>query len=212
MSYVYKITNDINNKMYIGQTSQTLADRFHEHLHELKRDRSIGRPLYDAMRKYGSEHFHIEKIEETDTPKEREVYWIEYYGTFKNGYNATFGGDGKSYIDYDLVVATYRQVKNIGETAKLLGVCYDSVQNILKTKNEPIKSSFDVNITKFSKPINMFDLDGNYLRTFVSTSDAARYLIDNGLTNCKLETIRTHIAEVCKGKRKTAAKFRWSYA
>ena len=52
------------------------------------------------------------EIEETDNPEEREKYWIEYYGSFKNGYNATVGGDGKPYIDYDLVVATYRELKN----------------------------------------------------------------------------------------------------
>lgn len=34
-------------------------------------------------------------IEETDIPEEREKYWIEYFGSFKNGYNATIGGDGK---------------------------------------------------------------------------------------------------------------------
>ena len=59
------------------------------------------------MRKYGIEHFHIELIEETDNPEEREVYWIEQKQSFKYGYNATMGGDGRKYIDYDLVVATY---------------------------------------------------------------------------------------------------------
>lgn len=59
------------------------------------------------MRKYGTEHFHIELLEETDNPEERETYWIEQLGSFKWGYNATLGGDGKKYIDYDLVVATY---------------------------------------------------------------------------------------------------------
>ena len=59
------------------------------------------------MRKYGIEHFHIELIEETDNPEEREIYWIEKKQSFKNGYNATIGGDGRKYIDYDLVIATY---------------------------------------------------------------------------------------------------------
>ena len=52
------------------------------------------------MNKYGIEHFHIELIEETDNPEEREIYWIEKLGSFKNGYNATLGGDGKKYLDY----------------------------------------------------------------------------------------------------------------
>lgn len=211
MSYVYKIINDVNGKMYIGQTSRTIAERFEEHRKEVNQKRSIGRPLYDAIRMYGIEHFHIETIEETDYPKEREVYWIEYYGTFRNGYNVTFGGDGKWYIDYDLVVETYKQTMSMIDTANLLGICPDSVDHILKIKEEQRKSSSAIITDKYAKKINMLDLNNTYIRTFASAYDAARYLIENGLTNCKLTTIKTHIAEVCKGKRKSAAGFRWSY-
>jgi group I intron endonuclease len=211
MPYVYKITNDVNGKMYIGQTSRTLDERFCEHLKEVKMSRSVGRPLYDAMRKYGVDHFHIEQIEETDNPKEREVYWIEYYGTFKNGYNATFGGDGKRYIDYDLVVMTYQQIGNMNETANLLGICADSVNEILRIKNECRRSSVEITIERCSKAVHMFDLDGLYVRTFISVADAARYLIDNKLSNCKASGLRTHISDVCNGKRKSAAGFKWAY-
>lgn len=211
MSYVYKITNDVNGKMYIGQTSRTLDERFDEHLSELHKKRSIGRPLYDAMRKYGTEHFHVELIEETDKPKEREIYWIEYYGTFKNGYNATLGGDGKRYLDYDLVVLTYQQTGNMVETANLLGICADSVDEILRIKNKCKRSSAEIAIEKYSKPVHMFSLSWLYIRTFISVADAARYLIDNKLSNCKASGLRTHISDVCNGKRKSAAGFKWSY-
>lgn len=211
MSYVYKITNDINGKMYIGQTSRSLSERFEEHCYEVRVKRFADRPLYAAMIKYGIEHFSIELIEETDCPKEREIYWIEYYGTFKNGYNATFGGDGKWYIDHDLVVETYKQTQNMTATANLLGIHPDSVDKILREKNESKRSTAEINTDKYAKQINMFDLNNNYFRTFVSAYDAGRYLIQNGLTNCKLTTIKTHIVEVCKGKRKSAAGFKWSY-
>lgn len=57
------------------------------------------------MRKYGPESFDVQCLEivEDNLACERERYWIEYYSTFKNGYNATVGGDGKPYIDYNLV-------------------------------------------------------------------------------------------------------------
>ena len=93
------------------------------------------------MRKYGIEHFHIELIEETDNPEEREIYWIEKYQTFKNGYNATLGGDGKKYIDYSLVIETYNHLQNITETAKQLNISIDSVSMILKENKINIKSS-----------------------------------------------------------------------
>jgi hypothetical protein len=210
MSYIYKITNDINGKIYIGQTSRTLEERFAEHCYEARVERFKDRPLYAAMIKYGIDHFHIEKIEETNTPYEREAFWIEYYGTFKNGYNATLGGDGKKYIDYDLVVETYRQTGSMKDTADIIGICTESVSDILNLKKEPYNSSQEVMVNKYGKMINMFDSKGTYLQTFASAHDAARYLISNNFTKCKLSTIRTHIMEVCKHTRKSAAGFKWS--
>ena len=53
------------------------------------------------MNKYGIEHFSAEMIEQTDSPEEREQFWIEEYRSYGNkGYNATMGGDGKRYLDY----------------------------------------------------------------------------------------------------------------
>ena len=163
------------------------------------------------MRKYGIEHFHIESIEETDIPEEREIYWIEYYRSFKNGYNATMGGDGKKYIDYDLVISTYNQLQNITQTASHLNIHPDSVSNILHQNNINIKSSQEINREQTSKITLMFDKNNNFIRSFSSSIAAAQYLIDNNLTNCKLTTIRTHISEVCRGKRKTAAGFIWRF-
>ena len=106
MAYIYKIENDINQKIYIGKTTRSLEERFAEHCRMSKLEGKEKRPLYAAMRKYGIEHFHISLIEETYEPEERERYWIEYFSSFKNGYNATQGGDGKSYLDYDLIINT----------------------------------------------------------------------------------------------------------
>lgn len=51
------------------------------------------------MKKYGTEHFHVELVEETDSPEEREQYWIRFYNCYgSTGYNATMGGDSKRYI------------------------------------------------------------------------------------------------------------------
>ena len=93
MSYIYKITNTINGKIYIGKTNRTVEERFKEHCRKSERERSEQRPLYNAMNKYGIKNFIIEQIEECpyDIASEREKYWIEYYGSFKYGYNATLG-------------------------------------------------------------------------------------------------------------------------
>ena len=211
MAYIYQITNDINGKIYIGKTEFSIEKRFKEHCQDAFRDRNEKRPLYAAMRKYGIEHFHIELIEETDNPEEREVFWIENKRSFKNGYNATVGGDGKKYIDYDLVISSYKEIKSIVDTAKALNISADSVSNILRQNNISIISSSEVNLNKYGKITNMYSLEGEFLKSFSSTNEAAQYMIDNNLTNCKKTTIKQHITEVCTGRRNTAAKYKWKY-
>ena len=212
MAYIYKITNTINGKMYIGKTELTIEKRFQQHCKDSQRDKMSNRPLQKAMRKYGVEFFSIEEIEDTDSPEEREIYWIEFYGTFKNGYNATMGGDGKKYIDYDLVVATYQELKNATKTAEKLGISQDSVIKILNNRKVHIYSSEEISIRQFGKITNMYSLDGEFLQSFPSTNAAAEYMVQNKLTGCKKTTIKQHITEVCTGRRKTAAKFKWKYA
>ena len=211
MAYIYQITNDINGKIYIGKTEFSIEKRFKEHCQDAFKDRNEKRPLYSAMRKYGIEHFHIELIEETDNPEEREVFWIEQKRSFKNGYNATVGGDGKKYIDYDLVISSYKEIKSIADTAKALNISADSVSNILHQNNISIISSSEVNLNKYGKITNMYSLEGEFLKSFSSTNEAAQYMIDNNLTNCKKTTIKQHITEVCTRRRNTAAKYKWKY-
>lgn len=96
MGYIYKITNVINEKVYIGQTSKTIQERFAAHISKAKQ--KVNRYLYDAMNHYGYENFIIEEIEECSNDKldEREIYWINFYqSTLKEkGYNMTIGGGG----------------------------------------------------------------------------------------------------------------------
>lgn len=74
MAYIYKITNSINDKVYIGKTYQDIQIRFKQHIYDSCRRKYEQRPLYSAMRKYGTDKFKIELIEETNKPEEREQY------------------------------------------------------------------------------------------------------------------------------------------
>lgn len=96
MGYIYKITNIVNNKLYIGQTRKTIEERFQMHIKKAKQH--TNRYLYDAMNKYGYDNFIPSEIEECDDGllDEREIYWIAYYNTTNKqyGYNMTIGGGG----------------------------------------------------------------------------------------------------------------------
>lgn len=193
----------VNGKIYIGKTEFSIEKRFKEHCKDAFRECCEKRPLYSAMRKYGIENFQIELLEETDNPNERETYWIEQKRSFKYGYNATLGGDGKRYIDYDLVVATYKELQSIVDTAKLLNINEDSVSLILKANDISILSSSEVNLQKYGNIINQYDMNMNFIQSFPSIRAAARALNKAGVS---------HISDACKGKRQSAYGFKWQYA
>lgn len=210
MAYIYQITNDVNQKIYIGKTENSIEKRFKEHCWDASRERNEKRPLYNAMRKYGIEHFHIELIEETNNPEEREVYWIEKKQSFKNGYNATIGGDGRKYIDYDLVVKTYQDLQNIKLVAKQLHHDESTISKILKEKNIDIKSSIEWMRENRGKKVGQYDLNDNFIQSFDSRGLASKYLIDNHYTtSVAIDAVAGRIGQVCNGKRKTAYGFKW---
>lgn len=98
MFIIYKITNNINGKLYIGQTCRSITERWKNHKHQSSRKRTSS-ALHDAIRKYGSMHFSIEEMERVITKEEadsKEKHYIKLYDTFgtKNGYNLTKGGGG----------------------------------------------------------------------------------------------------------------------
>lgn len=134
ISCVYKITNDVNNKVYIGATRFSLRKRWKEHLSDAGREDRCDRPLYKAINEYGAEKFHISIIEKCndDVLFEREKFWIEQYGSYLDGYNATYGGQGKPCVDYDMIVHTYMRCNQINETAKTLGIDPDTVKRHCK--------------------------------------------------------------------------------
>lgn len=203
MAYIYQIINDINQKIYVGKTEFSIEKRFKEHCKDAFRERNEKRPLYSAMRKYGVEHFHIELIEETDDANNRETYWIEKLGSFKWGYNATIGGDGKKYLDYDLIIASYQEIKNIEETARKLGISSDSVERILKEKKEKIYSQQEVNLVKSGKKVAQCDKKtGKILNIFPSIGSAGRAINKPDIT---------HISAVCLGKRQSAYGYKWKF-
>lgn len=204
MAYIYCITNDINGKQYVGKTELNIQERFKQHCYDCFRTQCEKRPLYAAMRKYGIEHFSIIELEQTNNPEEREKYWIEKLKTFKDGYNATIGGDGKHYLDYDLIIALYKELQNTTLVAKKINCSVDSVRDILHSHNINIISSQEVIKKKNSKIVKQYTKDTHELiNIFPSIIAAAETL--------NVEQGRRHISECCNGKRKSAYGYCWEF-
>ena len=100
MGIIYKLINNINNKIYIGQTRLSLNTRFKHHLSSYKSFKkgliNYESKLYSAMIKYGPHNFSIIKIEDIQNEllNEREKYWIKKLNSIDQGYNINAGGFG----------------------------------------------------------------------------------------------------------------------
>lgn len=92
---IYKITNLINEKEYVGCTIYPIKKRFEAHIYRcLKTDSNT--KFCNSIRKYGVENFNIEIIEECDISiiYEKEKFYINKFKSYDNGLNSTFGGEG----------------------------------------------------------------------------------------------------------------------
>ena len=220
MSKIYKIVNDINNKVYIGKTENSLEKRFAEHCKDSQKREEEKRPLYAAMRKYGVEHFSIELVEECNIEivSLREQYWIGFYKGYTEGYNATLGGDGKAYINREEIFDLWNMGNSLKEIADKTKHDKGWISSILHTQgitsDEIIKRSQKHNIERAAKMVQMLDKQTEeVLNTFDSTRDAARFLINKEGLNPKSEGgYSSHISEVCNGKRKSCQGYKWRYS
>lgn len=218
--YIYKITNCINNKVYIGQTKTSIDKRWHAH--KTRYNTGLKDGLYGAMRKYGIENFKIEQILECpiEDLNEMERFYIQKYDSFYNGYNLTLGGDGSPTLglNEEEVIKKYKELKYITDVAKFFDCCELVISNILHKNNIEIKPIPKFNINSIprtkvndlsnAKRIKIIELN----KEFESIIDCGRWLIFNNYCNTqKPDLAQRSISRVLNGDRKTYCKLHFKY-
>ena len=146
MAHIYKITNIINDKGYVGKTENGPKKRWREHLAAARNNPIM--VISKAIRKYGPENFKFEIIEEclSEDVNKKETYWIGKLDTFENGYNSTLGGDG--------AVGTKRERGAVHPHAKAVD-CYDLKGNYLCTYDSRGEASWETGRSTNSSGINI---------------------------------------------------------
>lgn len=211
---IYKITNKINNKSYIGQ-SKDICVRWKQHIKRSK-DCSYTNAIYLAIRKYGLENFDFSIIEECPFEQldEKEIYYIDKFDTYENGYNMSLGGSGQngygeSVDQYTLEGKFVRTFHSIAEAENVVGEGSGNVSpccvGTRKTSlgylwcyhGETVEPYQDIRKIRVSQ----YDLQGNFIKTYSSATEAANAV---GSSN-------THILLCCKGKCKSCYGYQWTY-
>ena len=180
IGYVYKITNKITNKIYIGETITTIKKRFLKHCKDAFNETCKNYYFYRSIRKHGIENFEVcelQRVVNVDKKilKEQilklEAEYIKKFDSFNNGYNSNSGGRHP--------LETRQETRDLQRAKKL--------ENPNTNKNLEYARSFQ----KPEKEVVAYNyLTGDIIDQFDSIKKASEYFnIDS-----------SGITKVCKGK------------
>lgn len=210
---IYKITNLLNGCSYIGQSSN-IENRIQQHFFYYKHEKSV---LHANIKKYGVKNFSWEileicSLEELD---QKEKYWINYYNTFKNGYNRTLGGQcGSNQSKYQIIQIDPTNLEIVNKYA-----CQSEVLDLLKVSRQSLSEALNqqkilkqfywcydnnIDIYKLSpKGIRQYDIQsGKLLFTYKNYSEALKAIgVENSVKN------RALLCKILTGKRKNHIAF-----
>lgn len=151
--FIYKITNKVNGKSYIGQTRYTVEFRWRQHQHKV--DNTY---FHNAIHKYGADNFTVETLEECDFEKlnSREIFYIAKFNTFYDGYNSTIGGEGRRKIitdsQYDEIKELYLSGFSSYKIAELYSVDKATIIKILQSLGVKIRNNkLNINNQEFQE-------------------------------------------------------------
>lgn len=193
---IYKTTNRINGKVYIGQDKNNNPSYY-----------GSGKKIQSAIKKYGKENFIKEILEECIDEKhmnEREIYWISYYKSQdrKIGYNISEGGkEGDRQIGQDIAkngIYNYWVEKYGEEEAKIKK--NKQIEKIIKHNKEngtvlTKKGRYDIWLDRYGKE----EADKRHLEWRLKLSQYQQYKLENGWKHT--EESKEKISRASKGRK-----------
>ena len=196
---IYKATNKLNGKVYVGQTTFKLEDRIKEHIKSAKR-RERKYYFHKAIRKYGEDNFIWEVIAECNSKEElnkTEIEMIRKYNAFGTGYNLSIGGEGNSGLIHSAEtrkkLSMYR-----GERGSFYGKHH--TKEVIKRISESQKGIKGFNYGKYGQKSSI-------ARRYIITTPEGKEFLVHGLAdfcrNYKVEKLyHANLVKVANGERK----------
>lgn len=205
---IYKLTNKLNGKVYIGQTKRTLNKRLSEHLKKNKT------PISKALRSVGIENFNVSVVDHAHCKSEldeKERFYIKFYNSIvPNGYNICIGGEGARGLKHSketkLKMHNSHVGKGIGKDNPMFGRCgplnpFYGLKHTNETKrklSDLAKKNFKYAGNPRAKKVKCIETNEVF---DCITLAAEKYGLNRG-----------HINNCCTGTRKRCGGYHWCYA
>lgn len=200
---IYKVTNKINGKIYIGQTTMPLQKRWYLHCHK-----SSGcTALHRAIEKYGSENFSVQQIDVACSREElnlKEQHWVEHYNSIvPHGYNLKTGGNTPTYSAESRRKMSLNHADVKGTNNPRYGV-----HLTLETRQKISDSNTGKCLSEEQKEKCFLH---NPRRKMVKNIDTGVVYLSCNLAEKQCGFPHGAISRVCRGEGKTTHGFHWCY-
>jgi len=230
---IYKVTNQENNKVYIGQTIQTLQERKNKHYYKARQKDDYNTHFINALRKYPEESFTWEIIDTANSQDEldnKEKEWINYYNSVEEGYNTKDGGQTIIVTDkfleqcgsypfyaFDLKGNKIGEFLNQREFSRDYGVGKGDIYRMLHNQAHYCNGVICIDKATFTEErlqecVKMAKMKATpFIARNIKTGEVF------GPFTSKAECVRTlnlksnHISEVLENKRKTQEGYTFQY-
>ena len=165
---IYGIKNCLNGKMYVGQAIN-IYKRWKDHIDDLDENKHYNVHLQRSWNLYGKQNFQFLILEECSAEElnEKEVFYVDKFDSYYNGYNQTRGGDGS---------LGYKHSEEVIE--KMSQIQQERFQDIRNREVLCDAHKFE------SKPIYQIDFNGNIIKEWPSANWAAKMLNLNVVAIC----------------------------
>ncbi len=232
---IYKVTNIINNKIYIGQTKQTLEERKYNHYYRAKHSLDITHTHFiNAIRKYGETNFIWEQIDIAESAEElnqKEKYWIQYYNSVNNGYNIQKGGQlegpesdkfaamcgSKTFLAYRVNGEYLGEFINKADFERKYKVANTHISDMINNRMISCNGIIAIDKQSFTEDLLQKRLEQakQTFRPFIAINLTSFEKIGpfTSMKECKeiLKLKNNHIGEILKGKRKSQEGYTFQF-
>lgn len=223
---IYKITNLINNKVYIGQSIE-ISKRWKAHISYAnnKLSKEYNTSIHNAIRKYGENNFKFEIIENCrkEDLDNKEKYWIKFYDSINRnkGYNLTTGGMGghktncKAVLQYDLEGNFIKEWSSIWQVEEELNISANNIRacccgqksaggfqwkyyNDTKEIKKYQKNIYlhGLELGRKSVPIMAKSIKNGEKFVFNSITEGAKWLKKNQYSKSQLKSLQSRISTI----------------